>query len=212
MQILQAPSDFKYLLEDQNSLKGILWDMDGTVCNTESLHALALKQILNHFHPQNKFTLTELEDLGVGLTDSMVFDKLRERQLFQNINLSEFLKRKSIEYINALNTIERDKIYQEEITDCLNLIKKKQLALGLVTSSEKDPTYATLKFLNIDNFFDLIVTQEDTEQNKPNPAPYLFAMEELGLNPYETLILEDSPTGITAAKASGATFAQVKWY
>jgi HAD superfamily hydrolase (TIGR01509 family) len=60
-------------------------------------------------------------------------------------------------------------------------------------------TYAGLR-----DFLDVLVTNQDVREPKPNPECYLLAMEKLGVLPVETVIVEDSPYGIQAAKASGA--------
>ncbi len=56
----------------------------------------------------------------------------------------------------------------------------------------------------------VLVTIEDVLQGKPAPDPYLKAAKDLGFSPEYCLVIEDSPTGITAAKAAGATVIAVK--
>jgi beta-phosphoglucomutase-like phosphatase (HAD superfamily) len=51
--------------------------------------------------------------------------------------------------------------------------------------------------------FDLIITEVDTEKHKPDPAPYLKALEMLSSDPNSTIVIEDSPNGIISAKRAG---------
>jgi beta-phosphoglucomutase-like phosphatase (HAD superfamily) len=52
--------------------------------------------------------------------------------------------------------------------------------------------------------FDVVVTQDDVQRGKPDPEPYLRAAEQLGVEPSELLVFEDTDTGVASAKAAGA--------
>jgi HAD superfamily hydrolase (TIGR01509 family) len=60
--------------------------------------------------------------------------------------------------------------------------------------------------------FDAIVTSDDVAHPKPAPDLYLLACERLGVDPTDALALEDSPSGIAAAKAAGLTCIAVPQY
>ena len=60
--------------------------------------------------------------------------------------------------------------------------------------------------------FDLIVTQEDVRKTKPDPECFHLAMLKAGIDKENTIIFEDSETGLEAAKASGAQYVQVYGY
>lgn len=212
MQIFHSINDFKQLIPSMEDTKAFLWDMDGTICNTESIHASALSELLEKDAQSSKFGVKELEEIGLGLTDSMVFEKFQKWGYFQGESVSHFLQRKSIAYNQAIEKSSPAEIFLPEIKDTLEYIKNLGKKLAVVTSSEALPTEKTLSFLNVYHLFDIIITQEHTEKNKPDPAPYLLAMEKLQVTPQEVFILEDSPAGLNAAKASGANFAKVCWY
>jgi len=212
MQTMENVPNFKDLNNQYPQIKGFLWDMDGTLCNTEAVHALALLKVINKWEPAQVFSQTELQDFGIGLTDTMVFEKLKNKGLFENRNIEEFLEFKNDSFLNALKSIDNQQIFHEKVRDLLIHIKDHQFKLGLVTSSERAPTELTLNKLAVTSYFDLIITQEDTAKNKPDPAPYLLAMNSLKLEKQQTLIFEDSIPGLQAAKTSGANVIQVKWY
>ena len=54
------------------------------------------------------------------------------------------------------------------------------------------------------NKFDVIISGDDTEKGKPNPEPYLAAMQKLNILPIESLVIENAPLGIQSAKTAGA--------
>ena len=67
-----------------------------------------------------------------------------------------------------------------------------------------------LKTAHLFNFFDLILGNDEITNPKPNPEIYLTAFERLDVSPSECIIVEDSPHGIAAAEASGASVYAVR--
>ena len=62
-----------------------------------------------------------------------------------------------------------------------------------------------LNHFHCTDWFDLILTQEDVVNNKPDPEGYLKAMAHFGVDAAHTMIFEDSATGLAAARATGAS-------
>jgi HAD superfamily hydrolase (TIGR01509 family) len=77
--------------------------------------------------------------------------------------------------------------------------------LGLASNSPRQLVDTALATARIADAFDAIVTSDDVEHSKPAPDLYLLACERLGVAPADALALEDSPSGIAAAKAAGLT-------
>jgi HAD superfamily hydrolase (TIGR01509 family) len=67
-----------------------------------------------------------------------------------------------------------------------------------------------LQSAHLYEYLDVIIGNDEVSKSKPDPEMYLVAMKKLGVKPEETLIVEDSPHGIEAAKASGAHVYEVK--
>lgn len=212
MQTLKDIPNFNDLMTAIPALKAVFWDMDGTLCNTEEVHALAGVDILSSLPGGSPFTLEELQNMSIGLTDTMVFQNLQSSGLLLNTDLDSFLIEKNEKFINTLKQIDSDKIFNTEILNLLNELKKHQIQLALVTSSEKATTDQVLGKLNLKKYFEIIITQEDTKLNKPAPSPYLLAMDKLKVSKEEVIIFEDSDAGLTAAKESGAQYFKAMWY
>lgn len=83
---------------------------------------------------------------------------------------------------------------------------------ALVTTASSKNTMDLLNFFGDENYFDLILTQEDIIMKKPNPEGYNLAMHHFGNTPFETIIFEDSEAGIEAAWHSGAFLYVVKGF
>jgi HAD superfamily hydrolase (TIGR01509 family) len=77
--------------------------------------------------------------------------------------------------------------------------------LGLASNSPRELVDTALATAGIGDAFDAIVTSDDVDHPKPAPDLYLLACERLGVAPADALALEDSPSGIAAAKAAGLT-------
>jgi HAD superfamily hydrolase (TIGR01509 family) len=77
--------------------------------------------------------------------------------------------------------------------------------LGLASNSPRTMVDTALATARLADAFEAIVTADDVENPKPAPDLYLLACERLGVAPDEALALEDSPSGVAAAKAAGLT-------
>lgn len=210
MELLRVPS-IKKILEVHPNIKAVLWDMDGTLVNSEHLHALAVREILGPYFAGFTGDVNEIEKRCTGLSDVQLIDFLSQFCDIK-IDLAEFLERKNRHLIDIFSKADMKRVLIPEIEGFLKEIKEQKLKLALVTSSEKDIADYLLEQLNLRQYFNLILTRQETVITKPSPAPYLMAMEKLLLSPQQCLIFEDSEVGLEAAKASGAAFYQVKWF
>ena len=81
----------------------------------------------------------------------------------------------------------------------LYFLKKRQIPLTLVTSSSYTKAKKLLKSVNLDSFFDNLITGELVDNGKPNSEIYLYALEVVGQKASECLVLEDSESGVISA-------------
>ncbi len=86
------------------------------------------------------------------------------------------------------------------LKEFLTKLKEQNIAIGLVTGTTRSEVEYVLDRVELTEYFSLIVAGDDLAASKPEPEPYLLAMEKLQLNPAECLAIEDNPTGIAAAK------------
>jgi HAD superfamily hydrolase (TIGR01509 family) len=86
----------------------------------------------------------------------------------------------------------------------LKRLKNAGLKLAVCSNSIRETVEVMLTNAMLKDYFDLMLSNQDVKQNKPHPEIYQLAMEKLGIKPDETVIVEDAPHGVAAAKASGA--------
>ena len=85
-----------------------------------------------------------------------------------------------------------------------NFIKNSEIKVGLVTNTTR-LTYEKIRtYINIDDYFSFVLTVNESRKPKPSPVPYIQAMDSLSLDVKETLIIEDSKTGLQSAIKSKA--------
>ena len=202
-------------IQEINSLspdiEALIFDMDGTILDSELLHAKALFRTLEHFGVIYK-NPNELMEQYIGQSDLAVYKDLANKSILNSaINLEIFLKYKNKFILEMINL--------NDCKDCLidGMITfleetSKHFKICLVTASEKEVAQALLKKLDLIKYFQFVLTRNDTEKTKPDPAPYLKAFEKLKLKAQNTLIFEDSLTGIQSAVSSGANVIEVLWY
>ena len=155
----------------------ILFDMDGTLANSEPLHNRAICLILDEFHclhdPQT------LAHQLRGCTDLQVYQELCKRypSFEQNIPTPKiFLSLKNNYLENIFPQANWEKLLTPGAIRFLEIVKSAPKKLGLVSASDNPIVDLTLKSLKLTAYFDLIIGNQDVPFSKPHPAPYLQAM------------------------------------
>lgn len=97
------------------------------------------------------------------------------------------------------------------MTDALTTLKEQGRRLGIVTAKRRATVDIAFRYLPLEAFFEVVVGSDDTERQKPDPAPLLFALERLGADPAEAAYVGDSPFDVRAAKAAGLHAVAVTW-
>ncbi|MCM8818049.1 MAG: HAD family phosphatase [Candidatus Omnitrophica bacterium] len=179
-------------------LKGIIFDGDGVLFNTEQLHVIAWKKILPFY---NINLNSEDFNEGVGVEDAEFLKKLLIKgKISKNIKIEEIVREKNDELIKILNNENLEN--NNEIIEILKFLRNKY-KIALASNSEKKFVYKVVEKLKIAEYFDLIITKNDVKNPKPHPDIYLLTLKLLNI-PCENLIaFEDSETGISSAKKTG---------
>ncbi len=182
-------------------LKTILFDMDGVVIDSERLHLRAMGLTLE----QHGIEYTESFLNGyVGRSDESFFGYVH-KNMDDSHSVEELIDEKNAFFEELIKELE----YVEGFTDFIQSVKTMNLQTGLVTSSSLFTVQKVDKQRDVTSFFDIVITEEDSLKHKPNPEPYLLALEHLKAEGKSTLIIEDSINGIIAGKAAGCKVAGI---
>jgi beta-phosphoglucomutase len=186
---------------NNRTLKAILFDMDGVLVDSMSYHMQSWKQLL--------------ENAGITITERFIY----EHEGAMGLDIIQNLFNKTGLAVDGERIMEiydqQNRIFREEYLAKVNLypetlpmidgFQKRGLRLGLVTSSRMNLVEQIWEDHQVRNRFDTIVTADDVKRFKPNPDPYLKALEKLQQEPENCLVVENAPAGIQSAKAAGLT-------
>ena len=180
-------------------IKGLIFDLDGVIVNTERNHFLAWKQIANELGI--RFTDKENEALkGVGRRDSLLSIlkfgnlSLNEEKINELLDQKNELYKSSIRYLSKLDIL-------DGVEELLEEAKNKNISLAIGSSSKN--ALFILEKLEITNYFKIIVDGCMVNKLKPNPEVFIKAADFMKLNPSECIVFEDAASGIQAAKSGG---------
>jgi len=194
-------------------LKGLFFDMDGTLFDTENYHAQALLKLGSDHQIKAPLSVQSMYELMVGRADHLVFDVVKSWEGFpDNWTVKDFVEEKNRNLLEILSRTKMTHYFPEDTKRLIQKAKRDDFFVALVTSSEKVITSKLLEIAGLDQTFNLVLTRDDCPKHKPDPWPYLKAIEISNLSPNEIVIFEDSPVGLEAARLSGSHVIKVEWF
>lgn len=186
----------------------VLFDMDGTIVNTEPLHAKAAVYVLKKLGID--IDLEACLDQFYGMTDTDVL-KMTCPSL-TDLEVDKAIAEKNIHLIEIFHELapsEKNQYITPGFFEFVKYLKSENKKIAVVSASEDIIVTETLKCFGIESFIDLQMGRNQTVLTKPHPDPYLEAMKRLKSEAVKTLIFEDSPTGTKSAVASGANVIRI---
>ena len=179
----------------RDNIKAILFDMDGVVIDSEKLYSQSEEKLLSKYGV--KFDDSDWLKIK-GCTEKQFYDFVYDK--FQLEISRDILMQEGKQFLKDIFTKELQ--YMNGFNDVYSLLKNKY-NIALVTSTGPELVNHVDSLLSVVSKFDLLITSADVAKHKPNPEPYLMAMDRLQLKPYECIVIEDSIQGIKAGKAAG---------
>ena len=177
----------------------VVFDNDGLLLDTESVWTRAERDLFERrgldFTPAHKREL-------VGTSAEVAGDVL-ERRLGEP-GRAETL----IEELNELVIAELEHGVEAMVgaRELLHSLKLRGTPIGLVSNSPLSFVRRSLEIVGFHDRFDVVLSAHEVAAPKPSPEPYLEACRRLGVEPGPDVVaLEDSPTGVAAARAAGLT-------
>ena len=180
-----------------NQLQAVLWDLDGTIVDTEPYWFEAEYAVVaahgdswsdEHARAVVGFDLLDsgrymIEHGGVRLTPHEIVEMMLD---------------------SVVTNIKRSVPWRPGARELLADVRESDIPTALVTMSWRRFANEVMEALPA-GAFDVSVVGDDVERGKPHPDPYLLAAERLGVDITRCIAIEDSPTGVASALAAGAT-------
>ncbi len=179
--------------ENLTSLKAVLWDMDGTLIDTEEYWFAEEAAIVNKYGGTWSTTDAQfligkdlmsvgqhLQGLGVPLSPLQIVEQL---------------------LAGVRSRMSQQLPWRPGAEQLLHAVRAANIPCALVTMSWSTAVQVFLDALP--GVFQVVITGDRVQRSKPHPEPYLLAAHELGLAPNNCVAIEDSPTGLASAEAAG---------
>jgi len=177
--------------------KAVIFDMDGVLADTEPLHYAAVNRVL----AEHGVTLPWAEYEPFIGTSNSLWGWLKQRFALPHSNDHYAMRF----WEELLVVLPQELLPDPGTATLLQGLRGYGLKLGLASSSQRSCVDATLSALGLEDAFEVIVSGDMIENGKPAPDIFLLAAERLRVLPDQSLVVEDSPHGIAAAKAAGMT-------
>lgn len=177
------------------SLKAVLWDVDGTLADSEDLHHAATVTVL---------TATGLAvppGLRTAFTGQSLEAVHRALDLAPVLSLEAFADIKRRAFLAQLHRLRP----RPGAVAAVDLARRAGCRQATVTNSRFDLAEPTLHAMGLAHRFEVSVCRDEVDQGKPAPDPYLLAADRLNLPPSACLVVEDSLSGVLAGLAAGMT-------
>ena len=184
-------------MSTQRPARGIIFDFDGVLIDSEPLYLRSVNVILAECGVA-QVTPAEYQQ-WIGSTAKLTWEALT-----RDNNLPEPARHYQDRYEHALEEVLwRELTLRPEAEELLGIVERRGIPRGLATASRRKWLDIKLQKLRLTNYFTATVCSSDVRRTKPEPDIYLKAAEMMRLDPADVVAIEDSPTGIRSATTAG---------
>ncbi len=176
-------------------LEGVIFDMDGVLIDSHPVHRQAWKKFLT--------------TLGKRVPDEdleYILEGRRRDEILRHFlgdlpsdALAEYGHRKDLFFEENFSHVK----LLPGVADFLKNLERAGVRMAVATSASSSRTWRTLERHALHERFVAVITGDDVEAGKPDPAIYELAAQRMKISPPNLLVLEDAPCGVQAAKAAG---------
>ena len=181
----------------------MLWDLDGTLVDTEPCWWEA-EELLVAEHGNGQWTAEQAMRLvGNDLRVSAAYIREHGEVALEVDRIVELLLERVVASVRQRTP------WRPGALELLRGLRAAGVPCALVTMSYRSMTDAVLQTLPAGSF-DVVVTGDEVTRGKPHPEPYLTAARRLGVHPTDCVAIEDSPPGVASAQAAGVPVVAVQ--
>lgn len=172
----------------------LIFDCDGTLVNSMPLHFAAWKNTLGRYG----FVLTEERFYALAGQPTWRLVEMLATEHGATVDTHAVAREKEADFVRQIHLVQA---IEPIVEIARRYVGHKQMAVA--SGGWRDITRMQLTQIGIVDWFETIVTAEDTERHKPDPDVFLEAARRLGVPPADCLVYEDADLGIEAARRAG---------
>jgi HAD superfamily hydrolase (TIGR01509 family) len=187
-------------------IKTIIFDLDGVLVEAKKLHYDCLNEALREEDPKFIIEWNEHLSLYDGLKTNQKLNLLHNNKGLPKESFSRVWDKKQKLTLESLQNLSPS----HQLIDCMKKLSNDGFKIVCCSNSIRKTILTVLSKLNIIQYFDLILSNEDVKNSKPHPEIYWKGISIMECLPEETLIVEDSPYGLLAASRSNSNIIRVK--
>ena len=185
----------------KGQLEAVLWDMDGTLIDSEPLHEASLIGTLT---AQGIAPPEQLNEAVIGLSTLRIYEMLTEKFNLRQDFLG-WCESRQLHYLGRASELKP----RQGAMELFLKLQSQGIKQGIVSNSDRMIVNANMKALGLNRPNQVSISKNDVMEGKPSPEGYLRAAWLLGVRPAKTLVIEDSITGALAGIAAGMMTAYV---
>lgn len=184
----------------KSEITTILFDLDGTLIDTNDLIIESFLHTLGKYYPDQYKREDVLPFIGPSLKET--FGEIDGDRVEEMIRV-----------YREFNIAHHDELVEEfdGVNETVAILKEKGFKLGIVTTKKLDIVQKGLDLTGLAPFFEVIVAFDDVSKLKPAAEPVLMALEQLNSTPAEAIMVGDNYHDILAGKNAGTKSAGVAW-
>ena len=183
-------------------MHAILFDMDGVLIDAMSYHAEAFKRAFK-----------EVIDLDINSRDIFLLEGMPGPDLIKQILKKNIYYDNDEEVVKSIGQRKKELFEENEkskpfegVVELLHSINSINCSKAVVSGASSSEVKSLLEKNGLIDNFDLIVTGDDLSEGKPSPQPFNKALEKLGLDAKDALVIENSPLGVNSAIKAGIDY------
>jgi pyrophosphatase PpaX len=182
-------------------IRTILFDLDGTILDTNELILQSFLHVLEGVTPEPVTREKIIPHMGGILADQIRFFSGRE-------NVEDLVQK-----YRQFNIRMHDELTREfpHVYETLSELRERGIRLGVVTSKYRKTAEMGLRLCRLDQLMDTIVSVDDVTEPKPSPAPIRLALQRLGEKASDAMMVGDTQYDIQSAQRAGVVSVGVGW-
>ncbi len=191
------------MIDISKDIKGLIFDCDGTLVDSMPKHWEAWHETFAEYGLECPNSYLE-KHAGVPIKQTLL-SYLEDFNVNTTIDPDEFVAKKHKKSLEKLEDV--DPVY-----DVVDVVKRfhGKLPMAVASGGARKNVITSLKAIDLDNYFDIIITADDPIPGKPNPDIFLYAAYRMQVKPISCMVFEDGDMGITAAKKARMYYFDVR--